>query len=88
MTPQRPRPLRPERVRTPERPFGWVPFRLLSADRQGLSYWGEPRLAQRLGLSEPLPDASLPVTIRQGIDSAQYSPDPTKLHPNTSDLRY
>jgi hypothetical protein len=69
----RPTPLQPERLRTPERPFGWVPFRLLRggwlgqlsagsqllyfflclvADRQGLSYWGDPRLAQVLGLGE------------------------------------
>jgi hypothetical protein len=27
----RPKPLHPERVRTIERPFGWVPFRLLSS---------------------------------------------------------
>lgn len=69
----RPPPLVPGRVRGLERPFGWVPFRLLRsgllaqlsaaatllyfflclvADRQGLSYWGEARLAQVLGLCE------------------------------------
>ncbi len=69
----RPQPLRPERVRGVERPFGWVPFRLLRsgllaqlsaaatllyfflclvADPQGLSYWGDARMAQVLGLCE------------------------------------
>lgn len=66
------RPLRTDRLRTVERPFGWIPFRILSsgllarlsrpakllyfflclvADRRGMSYWGETRLAVLLGLS-------------------------------------
>ena len=30
---QRPRPLRTDRIRTVERPFGWIPFRILTSGR-------------------------------------------------------
>lgn len=64
----------PQRRRDIERPFGWIPLRLLSApawlalspaakllycvlsvvsDRRGLSYYGDRRLAQLAGLSQP-----------------------------------
>jgi hypothetical protein len=29
----RPRPLKPDRLRTLERPFGWIPFRILTSGR-------------------------------------------------------
>jgi len=65
------RPLRPDRLRTIERPFGWLPCRLLTggmlaqmsgparqlylllalaADRRGLSFCGDRRIQQTLGL--------------------------------------
>jgi hypothetical protein len=71
---QRPTPLRTDRIRTMERPFGWIPFCLLTsgllaqlslqakllyfflclvADEQGMSYYGERRLKDLLGLAEP-----------------------------------
>ena len=71
---QRPTPLRTDRIRTVEPPFGWIPFRLLTsgllaqlslqakllyfflclvADEQGMSYYGERRLKDLLGLAEP-----------------------------------
>jgi hypothetical protein len=69
----KPCPLRPDRIRTIERPFGWVPFRILTsgllanlngpacqlyftlclvADRQGLSFYGDGRLALLLKLDD------------------------------------
>jgi len=71
---QRPTPLRTDRIRTVEPPFGWIPFRILTsgllaqlslqakllyfflclvADEQGMSYYGERRLKELLGLAEP-----------------------------------
>ncbi len=71
---QRPTPLRTDRIRTVEPPFGWIPFRILTsgllaqlslqakllyfflclvADEQGMSYYGERRLKDLLGLAEP-----------------------------------
>ena len=64
--------LRPDRLRIIERPFAWLPCRLLqndllkkmtappkrlymrlalAADRNGLSYWGERRICEMLGIS-------------------------------------
>ncbi len=69
---RRPRPLRPDRIRTLEKPFGWIAFRVLSsgilarlspaamllyfflslvADENGMSFYGERRLASILKLS-------------------------------------
>jgi len=69
---RRPEPLRPDRVRRLETPFGWTPLRLLTSgllaelsmeaklltfflslvsDRQGLSFWGDERVSEQLGLS-------------------------------------
>jgi hypothetical protein len=71
---QRPTPLRTDRIRIVEPPFGWIPFRILTsgllaplslqakllyfflclvADEQGMSYYGERRLKELLGLAEP-----------------------------------
>ncbi|MFC1482474.1 hypothetical protein ACFL51_01575 [Myxococcota bacterium] len=54
----RPQPLRPQRVRFLERPFGWVPFRLLSAgllaelsNGAALLYFFLCLVADRQGLS-------------------------------------
>jgi hypothetical protein len=65
--------LHPERTRRLERPFSWLPFRLVTsgllgelsagasllyfflclvADRNGLSYWGQVRMAAVLGVAE------------------------------------
>lgn len=70
---RRPTPLRPERIRTLEKPFGWIAFRVLStgllerlrpaamllyfflslvADENGMSFYGERRLASILKLSK------------------------------------
>jgi len=64
--------IRPDRVRAIERPFGWLPCRLitggllrtmnnpakllylhlaLAADRRGLSFWGDTRIQEAVGLS-------------------------------------
>lgn len=64
--------LRPDRLRHLERPFGWIPFRILSsgyleqlgpeakllyfflclvADARGISFYGDRRLVQLLGVS-------------------------------------
>lgn len=64
--------LRPDRLRTIERPFAWLPCRLLTsdllrtmsthtkllylhlalaADRRGLSFWGDRRIQQLVGLA-------------------------------------
>jgi hypothetical protein len=72
-TMHRPRPLRPDRLRTIERPFGWIPFRILTsglliqlslpardlyfflclvADRYGISFYSDWRLALLLKQSE------------------------------------
>jgi hypothetical protein len=55
---QRPSPLRPDRVRTIERPFGWMPFRVLSSGLLGrlspsakLLYFFLCLVADRYGLS-------------------------------------
>lgn len=69
---RRPKPLRTDRLRTQERPFSWIPFRILSggylkqmsptakllyfflclvADRKGLSFYGDRRLSELLGIS-------------------------------------
>lgn len=65
----RPQPPRPDRLRTVEQPFGWIPFRVLSsgllleldscskllyfflclvADRHGVSFWSDRRVAEVL----------------------------------------
>jgi len=65
--------LKPDRVRTVERPFGWVPCRMLTngtiasmspderqlylvlslaADRQGISFYGDKRIARILGFNQ------------------------------------
>jgi len=69
---RRPKPLRPDRVRHLETPFGWTPLRMLTSgllaelsteaklltfflslvsDRQGLSFWGDERVSEQMGLS-------------------------------------
>lgn len=69
---RRPAPLRPDRLRRLERPFSWIPFRILTsgllaqlsgpakllyfflclvADHNGVSFYGEQRLEDVLGLS-------------------------------------
>jgi hypothetical protein len=66
-------PLRPDRIRTIEKPFAWIPFRLLkdglfaelsdnakllytflclAADRQGLSYYGDPKIQTHFDLNQ------------------------------------
>lgn len=65
--------LRPERLRTIEKPFAWIPFKLLksglfkdltdkakllylffclAADRQGLSYYGDPKIQTHFQMSQ------------------------------------
>lgn len=72
-------PLRPDRIRTVEKPFAWIPCRFLinglfenlsdpakllytflclAADRQGLSYYGNPRIQSYFQLpSDAIHDA-------------------------------
>ncbi|RMG17324.1 MAG: hypothetical protein D6731_04330, partial [Planctomycetota bacterium] len=78
MSRPRPRPPRPELLRRPTEPFGWLErigpdatavlvLLALAADERDASFYGRVRMAQRLGLGSARLDDALERLLRLGL---------------------